>query len=313
MLTMAGSVVASRVQWHEIIDFSNYSELLPLVKNSIIAAAILGVVGGLVGVIVITRDLPFAVHGISEISFAGASAALLFGRSVVGGSFVGAIAAALLFGVLGMQARERSSVIGVVIPFSLGLGILFLALYQGRAANKFGLLTGQIVAINNSSLTTLAVTSAVAVVVLSLIWRPLVFASVDPAVAAARGIPVGLLGIGFMIVLGATVAVSIQIVGALLVLALLCTPAAAAMRVTASPGWIVTLSVTFAVTAAVGGILTALGTDVPVSPYITTISFLIYLVCRVVGSRRTYSVRPARATVRTAPAQESSRGSPHSI
>jgi hypothetical protein len=112
------------------------------------------------------------------------------------------------------------------------------------------------VAINDNSLTTLAATSTIAVLILAMVWRPLVFSSVDPAVAAARGVPVNLLGIGFMIVLGATVAVSIQIVGALLVLALLCTPAAAAMRVTASPAWIVTLSVAFAVTAAVGGILT---------------------------------------------------------
>jgi zinc/manganese transport system permease protein len=277
--------------WRDVVNFSDFFDLLPLVKNSIIAAAILGVIGGLVGVLVITRDLPFAVHGISEISFAGASGALLFGHSVVGGSFVGAVLAALVFGLLGIDARERNSVIGVVIPFSLGLGILFLALYHGRAANKFGLLTGQIVAINDKSLNTLAVTSVVAILVLTLIWRPLIFASVDETVAAARGVPVRLLGIVFMVVLGATVAVSIQIVGALLVLALLCTPAAAAMRVTASPTWIVTLSVAFAMTAAVGGILTALGTAVPVSPYITTISFLIYGVCRLLGARRTFSVR----------------------
>ncbi len=112
------------------------------------------------------------------------------------------------------------------------------------------------------------------------------FASVDTEVAAARGVPIRLLGPLFMVLLGCVVALSVQVVGALLVLALLVTPAAAALRVTASPLKVVLLSVAFATTATVGGIFVALGTDIPISPYVTTISFLIYLVCRVVGRVR---------------------------
>ncbi len=268
------------VSWHDIFNFADYSELLPLVRNSIIAGALLGLVGGVVSVLVITRDLPFAVHGISEISFAGASGALLFGGSVVAGSFVGSVSAALVLGVLGSRARDRNSITGVVVPFSLGLGILFLALYHGRAANKFGLLTGQIVAIDNGSLRSLVATSVTVLAVLAAVWRPLMFASVDPDLAVARGVPVRLLGPLFMLLLACTVAVSIQVVGALLVLALLCTPAAAALKVTASPLWVPVLSVVFALCAMVGGILVALGTSIPISPYVTTISFLIYLACR---------------------------------
>jgi len=118
------------------------------------------------------------------------------------------------------------------------------------------------------------------------IWRPLNFASMDPDLAEARGVPVRALGITFMIVLGISVALSIQVVGALLVLALLITPAAAALRVTSSPVAAVVLSVVFAVTATVGGILLALGGRIPISPYVTTLSFLIYVVCRVIGSVR---------------------------
>jgi len=273
--------------WHQIFGFDNYGELLALVKNSIIAGALLGVVGGLIGPFVMTRDLAFGVHGISELSFAGASAALLFGVNVVAGSIAGSLLAALIIGILGAKARERNSIIAVLMPFGLGLGILFLALYRGRSANKFGLLTGQIVSVDNPQLLMLVIISAVVIAGLFVIWRPLSFASVDADVARARGLPVTALSIAFMILLGLATAVSIQIVGALLVLSLLVTPAAAAMRITASPVFTPLLSVAFAVTSVVGGILLALGGGLPISPYVTTISFLIYIVCRVVGGRRT--------------------------
>lgn len=277
--------------WHDLFNFDNYGELLPLVRNSIMAGAFLGVVGGLVSVLVMTRDLPFAVHGVSELSFAGASGALLFGASVTGGAFVGSVLAALLIGLLGMRARDRNSIIGVIMPFGLGLGILFLSLYHGRGANKFGLLTGQIVAIDNTSLRTLVVTSIAILAVLAVVWRPLMFASIDPVMATARGVPVRFLGLLFMLVLGCAVAISVQVVGALLILALLVTPAAAAMRVSASPVLVPLLTVLFALTAVLGGILVSLGTSIPISPYVTTISFLIYLVCRVLGGSRTPAQR----------------------
>jgi zinc/manganese transport system permease protein len=278
--------VVSSIDWHQVVNFDNYGELLPLVKNSLIAGAVLGVVGGLVSVFVMTRDLPFAVHGVSELSFAGASGALLLGVSVVAGSFAGSLLAALALGVLGMRARDRNSIIGVLMPFGLGLGILFLSLYKGRAANKFGLLTGQIVAIDDTSLTVLIITAVAVTIVLASIWRPLMFASVDPDVATARGVPVRFLGPFFVILLGCTVAVSIQVIGALLILTLLCTPAAAAMQVTSSPNLVPALSVAFALVSMVGGILLALGTTVPISPYVTTIAFAIYVICRIVGRVR---------------------------
>jgi zinc/manganese transport system permease protein len=272
--------------WNQIFGFANYGELLALVKNSIIAGAILGIVGGLIGPFVMTRDLAFAVHGVSELSFAGASAALLFGVDVVAGSIGGSLIAALLIGILGTRARERNSIIAVLMPFGLGLGILFIALYKGRSANKFGLLTGQIVSVDNPQLLMLIVISIVVIIALFFVWRPLSFASVDADVARAKGLPVTTISIVFMILLGLATAVSIQIVGALLVLSLLVTPAAAAMRVTASPFLTPLLSVIFAVTSVVGGILLALGGGLPISPYVTTISFLIYIVCRIVGARR---------------------------
>lgn len=272
--------------WQQILNFDDYGELLALVHNSLLAGALLGLVGGLVGVFVIMRDLPFAVHGISELSFAGASAALLMGVNIVAGSIVGSLLAAAAIGILGVRARDRNSVIGIIMPFGLGLGVLFLSLYQGRAANKFGILTGQIIAVDTPQMAWLVGTSAVVLIALAIVWRPLTFTSADPEVAEARGVPVRALSLAFMLVLGLAVALCVQIVGALLVLALLVTPAAAAARVTASPVLLPVLSVVFALVSMEGGILLALGSTVPISPYVTTVSFLIYLGCRFVGSRR---------------------------
>lgn len=276
------------------VDPATYLQLLALVQNSIIAAAALGIVGGLIGVFVMQRDMAFAVHGISELSFAGAAAALLLGINVVAGSIVGSLLAAALIGVLGARARDRNSIIGVLMPFGLGLGILFLALYPGRSGNKFGLLTGQIISVDLPQLGLLIAISIVVLVALLIVWRPLTFDSLDPEVASARGVPGRALSIVFMTLLGLTVAVSVQIIGALLVLALLVTPAAAALRVSSSPVLVPVLSMLFGFVSAVGGILLAIGGSLPISPYITTISFAIYVVCRIIGSRR-----PSAVTRRT--------------
>jgi zinc/manganese transport system permease protein len=272
--------------WSQLFQFQGYGELLALVRNSIIAGAVLGLTGGMIGVFVMARDLAFAVHAISELSFAGAAAGLLFGIGVVEGSLAGSLAAALLIGVLGSRARNRNSIIAVLMPFGLGLGILCLSLYSGRAANKFGLLTGQIVAVDNPRLTALLVICGIVVVALLLVWRPLMFVSIDAQVAEARGVPAVALSIVFMVLLGMAVAVSVQIVGSLLVLSVLVTPAAAALRISASPVLVPVLSCVFAVVSMVGGIMLALGGAIPISPYVTTLSFLIYVVCRVVGGVR---------------------------
>jgi zinc/manganese transport system permease protein len=275
------------VDFSDIINFSDYDKLLPLVTNSLIAGALLALIGGLVGVFVMNRELSFAVHGISELSFAGAAVFLLVGLDVVLGSVIGSLTAAAIIAFLGDRARDRNSIVAVLMPFGLGIGILALALYPGRAANKFGLLTGQIVAVDDPKLGAMVVISAIVLVSLAVMWRPLTFASLDGEVAAARGVKTSLLGIVFVMLLGLAVAAAVQIVGALLVLALLVTPAAAALRLSASQFWVPVLSVGFALVAMVGGTLLALGGTLPISPYVTTISFTIYLIARLVAWART--------------------------
>jgi zinc/manganese transport system permease protein len=274
-----------------LFDFSDYDQLIPLVQNSLIAGLLLGIMGGLIGVFVMTRDMSFAVHGISELSFAGAAIALLIGLNVALGATFGSIVAAIIIAVMGTRAKDRNSIIAVLMPFGLGIGILALALYEGRAANKFGLLTGQIIAVDDPQVFWLIATALVVVIALLVIWRPLSFASLDPEVAEARGVPTKALGIVFMLLLALAVAASVQIVGALLVMTLLVTPAAAALRLTSSPLLVPILSMVFAVVAVVGGILLALGGGLPISPYVTTLSFAIYLVARVIEKVRGRQVK----------------------
>jgi zinc/manganese transport system permease protein len=274
-----------------LFDFSDYDQLIPLVQNSLIAGLLLGIMGGLIGVFVMTRDMSFAVHGISELSFAGAAIALLIGFNVALGATLGSIVAAIIIAIMGTRAKDRNSIIAVLMPFGLGIGILALALYEGRAANKFGLLTGQIIAVDDPQVIWLIATSLVVVIALLVVWRPLSFASLDPEVAEARGVPTRALGIIFMLLLALAVAASVQIVGALLVLTLLVTPAAAALRLTSSPLLVPVLSTVFAVVAVVGGILLALGGGLPISPYVTTLSFAIYLVARVIEKVRSGQVK----------------------
>src|SRR4051794_34422260 len=131
MIAAGVQAAAESGWWDRIFDFEDYGDLLALLYRSIIAGAVLGVVGGLISTFVVMRDLPFAVHGISELSFAGAAAALLIGVNVVAGAMTGSVLAALIIGLLGSRARDRNSLIGVLMPFGLGLGVLFLSLYQG--------------------------------------------------------------------------------------------------------------------------------------------------------------------------------------
>lgn len=297
--------------WQRVFVFEDYGELLQLLYPSIIAGAVLAVIGGVTGVFVTLRDSAFAVHGIAELSFAGAALALLIGADVVTGSLVGSVAAALLIGLLGSRTSRQQSVIGTLMPFGLGLGILFLSLYQGRSANRFSLLTGQIVSVDAAQIGEMALGAVVVVGGLLLLWRPLTFASVDPQVAAAKGVPLRALSLVYMVLLGVAVALSVQVVGALLVLALLITPAAAANRLTASPVRSVLLSVLFAEVAMVGGILLALAGSLPISPYVTTISFAIFLVCtgiQAVRRRHSASGRRTPAEGTTAEQAAADRG-----
>lgn len=266
-----------------ILNFNDFWQLLPLVSKSLAAAAILAVVAGVLSPLVQLRDAAFAVHGTSELSFAGAAVALFLGTSVTGGAVAGSLAAALLMSITYTRRWGANALIGVLLPFGLGIGVLFLSLYEGRSANKFGLLTGQIVSVDESRLGVFALIGALVLMVLALIGRRLFWVALDPSVGAVNGVSPRRSNLIFMLLLGLVVSLAVQMVGALLVLSLLITPGAAAARVTARPLTQHILSVIFALLASLGGILMSLGPGLPISPYITTISFLIFVVCILAG------------------------------
>lgn len=256
------------------------------VMHALVAIALLALMAGVIGPFIVMRQMSFSVHGTSELALTGASAALLFGFGLGTGAILGAVVAALLFGVMGVRARDRDSSIGVVMAFGLGLSVLFIHLYPGRAGSSFALLTGQIVGVSGQGIALMAAVCAIVVGAIAVLYRPLVFSSVDPEVAAARGVPVRALNLVFAVLVGLAAAQAVQVVGALLVMALLITPAAAAAYVARSPGTAIALAVVLAEVSAVGGLLLSLAPGVPVSVFVTTLSFVLYLVCRGLGALR---------------------------
>ena len=278
-----------------LFSFEGLGDLLTVsfVQNALIACAVLGLVAGALAPLIVSRGMSFAVHGTAELSFTGAAAALLAGISVEYGAVAGAVVASLVFGLLGLRQRERDSVIGVVLAFGLGLGVLLLSLYRGRASNKFGLLTGSIVSVDTTNIGVLAVVAVLVIGALMVCYRPLLFASTDPDVALARGVPVRFLSVLFAVLIGLTTALAVPIVGAILVLAVMIAPGAAAARVTASPLLATVLAVLFAETALLGGVVLSLAPGLPISGYVAAISFLIYVGCRVLARMRSGRVATA--------------------
>jgi len=259
----------------------------PFAQHALLAGAMVAVTCGLIGPFVVMRGMAFAVHGTSELAFTGAAAGLLVADNAVAGALVGAVVVAALLTALGGEARDRDSTIGVVLAFGLGAGVYMLSKYHGFATAATNILFGDIFGVSNGQLVLLLVIGVVVAVVMLVIRRPLLFASVDAEVAAARGVPVRALGALFLLILALTVTEAAQIVGTLLVLSLAISPAAAAQRLSANPRVVTWLSIGFALLATEGGILASLASDtVKPSVFITTISFGIYLAARFAGAWR---------------------------
>ena len=251
------------------------------VQHAILAALLLGIVSGAIAPLIVMRQMSFAAHSTGELALMGAAAALLFGFGVSWGALLGAVLAAVVLSLLGM--KEQDSIVAVVLSFGMGLSVLFIHLYPGRSSTAFSLLTGQIVGVSSAGMATLVAVTVLVVVVVALLWRPLLFATVDPVLAAASGVKVRTLSLIFAALIGVVASQGVQIVGALLLIALLITPGAAAVKVTANPLIAVVLSGIFSVVAAVGGLVLSLAPGLPVSVFVTTISFAIYLVCRLIA------------------------------
>jgi zinc/manganese transport system permease protein len=265
------------------------------VQVSLIAAAVAAVVSGALSPLVIARGQAFSVHGIAELGLTGAAGGLLAGIDAASGALLGSAGVGALLGVLGLRHRDRDAATGVVLAAGLGLGALFLRrLQNNNTTSGFGLLIGSIGSVSDHELVILCVVAGIVLSALVVCWRPLWFASIDPEAAAARGVPVRTLGVAFPILLGAAVSEVIQITGVLLILTLVVTPAAAATRVSARPRTVVAMSIGIALVAAVGGELAALQWEgAPPSFFIAMISFVTYVIARIVGDARRARRQPA--------------------
>ena len=256
------------------------------VHTALLAGAVVAVVSGAIGIFVVTRGASFAVHAISELGFTGAAGALVLGIDPVIGMIGGSLVVGLVLGQLSLRGRERDSAIGAVLAFGLGVGVLLLSLYHGYATQATNLLFGSIVGVSDRQLLELTIVTLIVMTGLAAVYRPLLFSSVDPEVAAARGVPLRAMSIAIFLLLALTTAEAIQVVGVLLVLTLVITPAAAAQRLTARPGLALVLSILIALGATEGGILLSLAQPWPTSFFISAISFAAYITARGVAAAR---------------------------
>jgi zinc/manganese transport system permease protein len=256
-------------------------------QNAFLAGTIVAIVAAIVGYFVVLRAQAFAGHALSHIGFAGATGAALLGVSSLLGMFALTMVAALGMGALGKRVRGRDVEIGMVLSFALGLGVLFLSLYTQYASETVGVLFGSILSVSHSDVLVTLYCGLGTLVVMAFLFRPLLFASIDPEVAQARGVPVGLLSVVFMLLLAITVAEAIQVVGVLLVFALLIAPAATAERWTRRPIATVALAVGLSVAFTWGGLELAFNSSWPVSFYISALAALSYLISVGVARLRT--------------------------
>jgi len=250
----------------------------PFVQNAFLAGTVIAVVAAIVGYFVVLRAQAFAAHALSHIGFAGATGAALLGVSSLVGMFIFTFLAALGIGALEKKIQGRDTEIGMILSFVLGLGVLFLRLYTNSASEAVGVLFGSILSVSAQDVVLILIVGIGALMSLGLVFRPLLFASIDPEVAEARGIPVKFLSLFFMVVLAVTVTEAIQVVGVLLVFALLVAPAASAQHITKKPFSTVLLSIVFGLVFTWSGLFLAFITRFPVSFYIATFSAMNYFV-----------------------------------
>jgi zinc/manganese transport system permease protein len=277
-----------------LVDDARNAMAFHFMVNAFRAGTIVAVVAAGVGWFMVLRKETFAGHTLSVVGFPGAAAAVWLGASAIWGYFAFCIAAALVIASI-PPARNRgyhdsSAAIGTLQAFALACGFLFAALYGGFANGFSALLFGSFTGVTDTQVLTLLVVGVAVLAVIASVARPLLFASIDPDVAIARGVPVRLLSFVFLVALGVAVAAASQITGSLLVFALLVVPAATAQTLTARP------VVGFAVAVAVGLAITWLGlgagfySTYPLGFWITTIAFGGYVAAHV-GRRALGAVR----------------------
>lgn len=277
------------LSWDPVSDFEQLTTY-PFMVQALQAGAIVAVMAGAIGWFMVLRRQAFAGHTLSVIAFPGAAGATLAGLPIAIGYFGACGLGALALSLLGRAGRDgiggESAAIGTLQAFGLGLGFLFVSLYGGQLIGLESLLFGTFLGITAAQVQTLLWVALGALAVLALVARPLLFASVDGDVARAAGVPTRLLGLAFLLLLGAAVGATAQITGALLVFALLVTPAAAAQELTTRPWLGLGLSVVLALAVTWAGLAIAYFSPYPVGFWVTSLSFGLYVAVRAARALR---------------------------
>ncbi len=261
-----------------MFDILQYS----FIQNAFIASTLSLLLQQLLDIFYLFRGLTFAGHALSHIGFAGAAGAVLLGVDPVYGLLVFTILAGIGIGITGQVHRDRDVSIGIFLTLALAFGILFLFLYKGYAEQAYSILFGTILGISIKDVFITALFSFITLCILLFLFRPLLFSSFDPEVAQARGVPVKLLSILFLIVVAITVSISVQVVGVLLIFTLLVGPAATAMRIVKNPYTAICIAMLLGITYSWLSIFIAAQTNLPVSFFIATLSFSTYLLVRLI-------------------------------
>jgi zinc/manganese transport system permease protein len=257
----------------------------PFIQNAFLVGALVAVVAALLGYFLVIRGLTFAGHALSNVGFAGAAGAVLVGVPPIYGLLVFTIAAGAFISFLSSRERQRDVATGVIMTFALGLGLLFISLYRGFAERAYSLLFGSIVGINHSDVLLVAGLALGVLILLGVVARPLLFSSFDPQVAEARGLPIQFLDSLYLVLVAIAVSLAIQVVGVLLVFALLVGPAATAIRLVRHPGRAMVLSICLGLVYTWVGIGLAAMVGGPVSFFVAALSFGVYLPARLLDRR----------------------------
>jgi|SRR5208283_776666 len=265
--------------WNLITDLRTMWEF-SFMRNAFEAGTIIAIVAGIIGYFVVVRRLAFATHALGHVGFSGAAGAVLFGVNPVYGLLLFTTSGATGMGLLGRRASNRDIEIGTVLAFMLGLGLLFINLYTGYATEAYSILFGEILGISNAGVIFTLEASVVVLAVMVLIYRRLLFASLDEDVAEAKGMPMLALGLTFMILLAVAISIAVQVIGVLLIFALMVTPAAVAVRLTKRPLYAVVASVLVALFATWVGLFVQFYAQYPASFFIVSIAFAIYVAVR---------------------------------
>ena len=244
------------------------------------AGTIVAIAAGAIGYFVVLRGSSFAAHALSHIGFAGATGAVVLSLNPIIGLLAFTVGAGVAIGALGNRLRGRDVTIGIVLAWTLGLGVLFLSLYRGYATEAYAILFGQILGISTADVVATLVAGIVTLIALVVVYRPLLFSSVDEDLASAKGVPVTALSIGFMAILAVAVTEAVQVVGVLLIFALIVTPAAIAVRFSSRPPVAILLGILLALAFTWLGLAIAFYSPHPVSFFITTLAFATYVAVR---------------------------------